>query len=116
MIIFFGKSVNDFATAGKFVACENDKDALINGKSKLELLFLIILKRKFARRFGLLQTDARDSERPREKISGRRRVTRSRTFGTNERKYYVVHHSRLRRLGHRIHPDFMLDAFFREPD
>ncbi|CBY32034.1 unnamed protein product [Oikopleura dioica] len=29
MIIFFGKSVNDFATAGKFVACENDKDALL---------------------------------------------------------------------------------------
>ena len=26
-IIFFGRSVNDFATAGKFVACENDKDA-----------------------------------------------------------------------------------------
>ena len=37
MIIFFGKSVNDFATAGKFVACENDKDALIAGKSKTGL-------------------------------------------------------------------------------
>ena len=31
MIIFFGKSVNDFATAGKFVACENDKTALEEG-------------------------------------------------------------------------------------